>query len=132
MTYNEAMDNTNFASLLIEGRIDNHLNRLKREFTSILNANKMLKEENAQLRGEHYKDEELSKLKCELVTVKANNEFLLTDEEAKRRYEFMEHLKTCERYKKLGTYSYEVTPTPIGKAVDLKCCCGHETELIKL
>lgn len=132
MTFDEIREDQKFIESMVGYHIDSYINGIKNNFKKVVETNQKLREENTKLRDEHYKDEELSKLKCELTTIRTNNEFLLTDEEAKKRYEFMEHLKTCERYKKLGTYSYEVCPTPIGKAVDLICCCGHGIELIKL
>lgn len=130
MTFYEAKENPNFAALLIEGRIDEHLNRLKNEYTAILNTNRMLREENALLRGEHYKDDELAKLSNQLAEIRRDNDFILSGSAAKKRDEFVaNHCDRCESYKKSGTYSYDFTKTPIADMVYIRCTCGEECYL---
>lgn len=111
---------------------DNAVRTINQSYDCIISANARLRQRNDELCSKHYKDEELARLREELKYVKKHSVFLLSDEQLKIKEEFYRHLFDCSIYKKQESYTYKVTPTSIGTAVDLVCCCGHEVELIGL
>ena len=105
---------------------------INQSYDAIVSANVRLRQKNDELLDRHYKDEELAKLREELKCIKKHSVFILSDEQLKIKEEFYGHLFDCPIYKKQESYTYKVTPTSIGTAVDLVCCCGYEVELIGL
>ena len=92
-----------------------------------------LRKQNAYLNSEHYKDEELARMKKELDEAKAdlNRGFGITEEEAKaiRDWEFI-HSKAVHDGSYGGAigglYEYVFTPTSIGVIGVVRCHCGAE------
>ena len=99
-----------------------------------------LEETNKKLRSEHYKDEELQKMKQEVKDIKEDyyRGFPITKEEKeaidkwKRQHEEEVHcLHTLEDRLRAGgtiggSYHYEFIPTSIGTIGKVVCSCGEE------
>ena len=99
-----------------------------------------LEETNKKLRSEHYKDEELQKMKQEVKDIKDDyyRGFPITKEEEeaidkwKRQHEEEVHcLHTLEDRLRAGgtiggSYHYEFIPTSIGTIGKVVCSCGEE------
>lgn len=99
-----------------------------------------LEEENKKLRDEHYKDDEISKMKYQVETMRKDmlRGFPISEKEKGKINEWMhehdvkEHgldsldkrIKVCECVG--GRYTYEFIPTSIGVVGTVKCSCGKE------
>lgn len=97
--------------------IDNAIETIQREYNRLLERNKFLHEENAHLRSEHYKDDELAAMKE--ATMKLNwriSHYGLTENEWKEMTDWRdEHLKeehSCElEADKKGLYKMSQKPS---------------------
>lgn len=98
-----------------------------------------LRKENALLKSEHYKDEELIKLKTEneKLHVMMRNGFEITNEEAedinhwKIKHEEKKHNRKKSKEMFLagaggGNYTYVFVPTGLGVIGSIRCSCGAE------
>ena len=92
-----------------------------------------LREQNACLKSEHYKDEALAQMKEELDEAKAdlNRGFGITEEEANAIHDWtLAHSKTVHDGSYGGAigglYEYVFTPTSIGVIGVVRCHCGAE------
>ena len=99
-----------------------------------------LQEENKKLKEEHYKDDELSRLKSELETFKKNyyNGFPISEKEREKIKEWKDKheekvhnvgsLEDRLKYKGAigGVYSYYFVPTSVGIVGSIKCSWGAE------
>lgn len=107
---------------------------------------KFLRAENEKLRNDHYKDEEMERMKSELDNMKKDyyRGFPITEEEEKSIKEWMkkhdeaDHGYTTDelKYKANGVsggrYSYHFTPTSLGVSGVVRCTCGTEFEFQKI
>lgn len=127
--------------------IDNILEKLKKEFYNKESMIKYLRKENEFLKDEHYKDEELQRMKTELEKIKceACNGFTITNEEKQKIEEWrVKHEAEKHRRKTLeqrlaahgaigGGYTYIFVPTSIGDSGTIRCdSCGEEFEFQKI
>ena len=116
------------------------LNRLSECIRSFRTQIDYLQTENAKIKSEKYKDEELAEMKRELDEAREalRRGFELRESECKaiegwkREHEEKEHgAKTVEQRIRLqgvsgGRYSYEFVPTGIGTIGKVRCSCGAE------
>lgn len=109
---------------------DTALEKLKEEYKCVIRLNITLQKENARLKSEHYKDEEIAALRKKIDKHFKNNDFLLSDKAKEIKDEFMKnHCSKCENYKKSGQIKYIYTETHIADCVELECSCGERIEL---
>lgn len=109
---------------------DTALEKLKEEYRCVIRLNMTLQKENAILKSEHYKDEEIAALRKKIDDHFKNNDFLLSDEAKEIKDEFMKnHCSKCESYKKSDQIKYIYTETHIADCVELECPCGERIEL---
>ena len=103
--------------------------------------NKRLKEQIKELKDEHYKDEQLTAMRTELETAKADlyRGFGISKEENKDIENWIEnHENTVHggnHYHGLsgGGYEYIFYPTGIGTSGKIRCCnCGEKYEFQKI
>jgi hypothetical protein len=96
-----------------------------------------LRKENEKLKNEHYKDEELQKMKEQLEIAKADlrRGFPITESENKKLNDWMDkHLKEkhwdthhncCKSFGAAGgAFTFEFLPTGLGVFKTVKCTCG--------
>lgn len=114
-------------------RIDNLCNEIQKEFLGQEYVIKCLRTENAHLKDEHYKDEELARMKTErdLAIKEADLGFPMTEEEVKVVNSWMgEHSKKKHGNKICGAiggrYTYKFIPTSIGIIGEVECTCGKK------
>lgn len=99
--------------------------------------NKQLREENAALKAENYKDTELqrlveenARLQEQLRAAEKQNEFTLTEEEVQAIHEW-QRKHNAEKHPDGyfgaigGELSYQFTPTSIGMVGEVVCGCGQ-------
>ena len=92
-----------------------------------------LKKENKFLREQYDKDEEVSELKTEILSMKQqmNNAFVLNEKETKAIADWIENHNKEFHNSKLhytgigGTFSYTFTPTSLGTTGEITCTCGQ-------
>lgn len=92
-----------------------------------------LEKENKFLKEQYDKDEEVSKLKTEILNMKQqmSNAFVLNEKETKAIADWIEnHNKEFHNGKPHctsigGTFSYTFTPTSIGSIGEITCICGQ-------
>lgn len=92
-----------------------------------------LEKENKFLKEQYDKDEEVSKLKTEILNMKQqmSNAFVLNEKETKAIADWIEnHNKEFHNGKphctSIGrTFSYTFTPTSIGSIGEITCICGQ-------
>lgn len=118
--------------------IDTFVEDIKHELQGKDIRIKYLEKQNQELRDEKYKDNELSRMKSELKTMKEDyyRGFSISEEEQKSIRKWMDkhdeevhHAHTLGDKLKLGgccggRYTYEFTPTSIGTIGTVKCSCG--------
>lgn len=100
---------------------------IRREINFLRSQNKRLLEENKELKNEHYKDEELSKMKDRLDNMYKEycQGFPITDEEERE----------IQKWKNRhfgGDFAYEFISTEIGIVGIVKYSCGDEFVFKKL
>lgn len=114
------------------------LDAIKREFDAQNSRIIYLQNENKRLKEEHYKDEELKRMKENLERVRADMRrgFSISEEEDKRIEEWQKKhdaevhgLKTLTDRVRAGgciggRYTYYFTATSIGVIGTVKCNCG--------
>ena len=98
--------------------IERELQKVYDHFRAIVNENAQLKEENERLKSEHYKDEELLKMKAKLYEMSTfyYKGFPITEEEEKRIWEWMKQIEKGSNSTIGGRFYYEFVPTSIGVA----------------
>ena len=108
-----------------------HLDELEKIYDACYEKNEKLQAENERLRGEHYKDEELARIKTELEDVR--QAFKITENERRKikdwkmKHENEKHGGYPARSGAIGgRYEYVFIPTSIGTAGVIRCCCGEE------
>ena len=92
-----------------------------------------LKKENKFLREQYDKDEEVSELKTEILSMKQqmSNAFVLNEKETKAIANWIENHNKEFHNDKLhytgigGTFSYTFTPTSLGTIGEITCTCGQ-------
>ena len=92
-----------------------------------------LKKENKFLREQYDKDEEVSELKTEILSMKQqiSNAFILNEKETKAIADWIENHNKEFHNSKLhytgigGTFSYTFTPTSLGTIGEITCTCGQ-------
>ena len=116
------------------------INAISIRYNDALYEISRLEETNKKLRSEHYKDEELQKMKQEVKDIKEDyyRGFPISKEEKeaidkwKRQHEEEVHcLHTLEDRLRAGgtiggSYHYEFIPTSIGTIGKVVCSCGEE------
>ena len=119
--------------------VEDAFKTIQREINTLKYQNKRLLAENDRLKNEHYKDEELSKMKSRLETISKDcyRGFPISEKEHENIREWKnrhEEAHNCHSLKdKLkyggcigGTYTYEFIPTSIGTVGTVRCSCGAE------
>ena len=130
----------------VDGKMT-HIVALEESFRSIKGhietvemRNKYLEEENARLRDEHFKDEELQAMKKQYEQLKEElrRGFGISEsewaaiQEWKRKHEEEKHGANYAagkmRYSGAigGSYDYIFTPTSIGTIGEIRCSCGDK------
>jgi argonaute-like protein implicated in RNA metabolism and viral defense len=103
---------------------------------------RLLEDEVAKLKSDHYKDDELKNMQSELKRMRADyyRGFPISEEESqaivdwKREHDLKKHhLSTPELRMKAegvsgGRYTYTFIPTSIGISGTIKCSCGAKFE----
>ena len=92
-----------------------------------------LKKENKFLKEQYDKDEEVSELKTEILSMKQrmSNAFVLNEKETKAIADWIENHNKEFHNGKLhytgigGTFSYTFTPTSLGTIGEITCTCGQ-------
>ena len=102
---------------------------IRREINFLRTQNKRLLEENKELKSEHYKDEELSKMKDRLDNMYKEycQGFPITDKEEREIRKWKNR-----HFSRNSTFTYEFIPTEIGIVGTVKCSCGDEFVFRKL
>jgi hypothetical protein len=120
--------------------LDECLNAIKVRYEDSVKRNEYLLEENKKLKDEHYRDDEIQRLKNALTKLDGDlrRGFTVTEDEEKRidawakeHDEKVHSLKTPEARHKAGgavggRFSYTFVPTGIGTIGIVKCSCGEE------
>lgn len=101
------------------------LDEIKERYEDIEQRNKKLVEENKLLKSEHYKDEEIQRLKAELDKEREMIAFRISEEGKKKRNDFFVSHK-CD---KMVNCHYEIYPTGIGEVIYYVCGCGEKVML---
>ena len=119
---------------------DKCMDSIKRRYERLKIRINTLEEENKILRSEHYKDDEIQKMKEErdIAIKNAHNGFPMTEKEIntikkwKKEHEKEVHNITTDDQRIQsggaigGTYTYSFRPTTIGTIGIIKCSCGKE------
>lgn len=129
---------------MITGSVDKAIDKFVEDIKDELRKKdiriRYLEKQNQALYDEHYKDNQLSQLKNELETMKANyyRGFPMSQEEYENIQKWINnHEKEAHGCNTLrnrlafggccgGTYTYEFVPTSIGTVGTVKCKCGAE------
>ena len=112
--------------MTIDDICDQIISKFKHEEERI----KYLTEENKRLKDEHYKDNELAKLKAEIVELedKCMAGFSIPEEETTKitgwKIQHEQAHPMCKTAAGGGRYSYIFTPTSLGIIGEIKCMCG--------
>ena len=109
------MDNVNVNEL--EYQSQNIVNDLLKRLRQLELSVESLKKENAELKSEHYKDEQLSNMKDKLNKMKKDyyRGFPISEEEEEQINKFQD--KYMKYYGAIGgAFTYKFTPTSIGIA----------------
>ena len=126
--------------MYLKNDVDKAFKTIKERIDYLESQNESLMQENERLRSEHYKDEELSKMRDKLLQMNADyyRGFPVSEEEEKQIREWMnkhdEEVHNChtldDRLRRGGaiggTYTYKFIPTSIGTVGTVKCSCGAE------
>ena len=124
----------------VDDAIDNFVEDIKKELHGRDTRIQYLTEQNKELYDEHYKDNELSRMKKSLEEMqkKYNRGFPISKQEEDKINKWIENHEAevhhChsidDRLKRGGcsggTYTYEFIPTSIGTIGTIKCSCGAE------
>lgn len=119
---------------------DEAVRSIKAHIQSVEKRNGYLEKENKRLLDEHFKDEELSKMKEELAETRKelNRGFPISEDEWNRLKEWQRqheeevHGADYENHKYVksgaigGSYTYKFIPTSIGTFGTCICSCGAE------
>ena len=124
------MNTANILDNIREKDINNAIKIIKDEFDRNKSVISDLRKENAMLKSEAYKDEELQKMKSELDEMRNdyNLGFPISKEEHKQIKNWMTEHNKCHSNSGAigGGYTYCFTPTSIGIIGTVKCTCGSE------
>lgn len=118
--------------------VENDFNSIRKYIETLEARNRLLLEENKNLKDEHYKDKKLSEMRLRLDDMQKDyySGFPISEDERKRIKEWMdkheEEVHNCHSLNdKLrrgggigGTYKYEFIPTSIGTIGTIVCTCG--------
>ena len=109
--------------------INREIDKIQETFNYLLGENRVLREENKRLKDEHYKDEELAKLKAEIIKLedKCMAGFSISEEEMTKITSWKvqhEQAHPMCRTAVGGRYTYSFTPTSIGVIGKIECLCG--------
>jgi regulator of replication initiation timing len=107
-------------SICIMNDIKKTLQMIYDHYRSVVSQNEYLRKENERLQSEHYKDEELTKMKEKYDQMREDyyRGFPISKEDHKKCREWMDDIMKDEKSTKIATiggrFSYHFTPTSIG------------------
>lgn len=116
--------------------LEAEVNHLIQEYKTQEKTIRELNEEIDRLRSEHYKDEELKKMKAEvdMLAKQLERGFFISEEQDKKIKDWIEkHTKDKHAGSSYagaigGRYEYTFIPTGLGVIGTIKCTCGDEFE----
>lgn len=126
---------------VLKGKLEQHLDKIKEINDWNLSVISNLEKENANLKDEHYKNNELQEMKRKLEKMEDNyyREFTISEdeqkaiEEWKKKHDEEDHGYTPQMRMKAegccgGRYKYIFVPTSLGVSGKIVCHCGTEFE----
>lgn len=113
--------------------LEESVRSIKAHIEAVERRNKYLEEENKKLKDEHYKDEEIARLKEERDKAQKDmwRGFPISEEDDKKikewckKHELEKHGGKMRKGAIGGAYTYIFTPTSIGIVCTIKCFCGE-------
>lgn len=120
--------------------LEESVRSIKAHIEAVERRNKYLEEENKKLKDEHYKEEEIARLKEERDKAQKDmwRGFPISEEDDKKIFEWQKEHELKKHGGKMrkgaigGAYTYIFIPTSIGTIGTIKCSCGEKFDFAEL